>query len=100
MKDQEDKNTYYRAEFKKRRIIRIAITFIILFILITVTIIAFPSWELFGMPKLQWAPFLYIIMFTLIILIGFVWRCPKCNGLLGDVFTTKYCSKCGLKFYD
>ena len=89
-----------RKKFLKRRQIRIWISVIAIFLMISVTLIAFPTWELFGMPKLIWAPFFYLIMFALIIGIGVFWRCPSCNGLLGDVFNTKYCPKCGHKFID
>ncbi len=96
----EDVIIKYKEEFKRRRSIRIGISVSILVILISVTILAFPTWELFGMPKLMWAPFLYLTMFGLIAGIAFIWRCPVCNGLLGDIINTKYCSKCGFKFYD
>ena len=88
---------HYRQVFKKRRSIRIGIAVIVLSLLLGITALAFPSWVLFGMPKMVWAPFFYLIMFGLIILIALVWRCPACNGLLGDIFSTKYCSKCGLQ---
>lgn len=87
-----------RKKFKKRKSIRIWISVIALSLMIGVTFLAFPSWELFGMPKLTWAPFFYLIMFGLLIGIGVFWRCPSCNGLLGDAFNTKYCPKCGIKF--
>jgi len=89
-----------RRTFKRRRRIRIVTAFSAIFLMLAVVVIAFPSWKLFGLPKLTWAPFFYLIMFAHIIAIGFYWRCPACNGLLGDLFNTKYCSKCGLKFYD
>ncbi len=53
-----------------------------------------------GIPKLKWAPFFYIFFFLDLIVIGITWRCPGCNGLLGDTYNVRYCSKCGLKFYD
>jgi len=79
---------------------RIAVFVTILSLLIIVSVLGFPSWKLFGMEKMTWAPVFYIIMFGLIIIIAFVWRCPVCNGLLGDVFNAKFCSKCGFKFYE
>jgi hypothetical protein len=96
----EEEINKLRASFRKRRAVRISIFILILFILVSVTALAFPSWELFGLPRLAWAPFFYIVMFALIAGIAFVWRCPACHGLLGDVFNTKFCSKCGFKFYD
>ncbi len=90
----------YKASFRKRKIYRIVTFSIAIFIMIAVFILAFPSWELFGMPKLVWAPFFYLIMFAHLIGIGILWRCPACNGLLGDVFNSRYCSKCGFHFYD
>jgi uncharacterized membrane protein len=90
-----------RRIFRIRKRIRIITAFTAIFIMIAVVVLAFPSWRLFGMPKQTWAPFFYAIIMFHIITIGFYWRCPGCNGLLsGDLFNTRYCSKCGLKFYD
>jgi transcriptional regulator with XRE-family HTH domain len=89
----------YRKSFAVRKKYRI-ITFIAAIVLmISVVILAFPTWVLWGMPKHVWAPYFYLIMFAHLIGIGLTWRCPACNALLGDVFNTRYCSKCGLKFY-
>ncbi len=85
-----------RTVFKRRRAARKGICFAALALMVGVTLLAFPSWELLGLPKLVWAPFFYLVMFGLIIAIAVVWRCPLCNGLLGDVFTTRFCSKCGI----
>ena len=90
----------YRAIYARRKRFRIATFFSALFLLIAVALLAFPSWVLFGMQKHVWAPFLYVAMFAHIIGIALTWRCPACNSLLGDVFSTKYCSKCGLKLVD
>jgi len=90
----------YRAIFRKRKTIRLITALTAIFLMIVVVVLAFPSWELFGMPKQIWAPFFYLIMFAHLIGIGITWRCPACNGLLGDVFNTRYCSKCGLSFYE
>ena len=99
MPDNTQKNKeVIRRKFIKRRQIRIWIAVIAIGIMIMVTLIAFPSWELFGMPKLMWAPFFYLIMFALLIGIGVFWRCPVCKGLLGDVSNTRYCPKCGYDF--
>ena len=88
---------HHREAFRRRRSVRIGIFILALSVMVAVTLLAFPSWELFGLPKMAWAPFFYLLMFGLIVLIALVWRCPACNGLLGDVFHTKYCPKCGLK---
>jgi hypothetical protein len=85
-----------RAVFKRRRAARKVICFGALALMVGVTLLAFPSWELFGLPKLVWAPFFYLVMFGLIIAIAVMWRCPSCNALLGDVFSTRFCSKCGM----
>jgi transcriptional regulator with XRE-family HTH domain len=90
----------YRRLFKKRKKIRIAAAFTAIFLMVAVVLLAFPSWVLFGMPKLVWGPFFYLLMFGHIIGIAITWRCPGCNGLLGDAFNTNYCSKCGLKFIE
>ena len=90
----------YQEVFQKRKKFRLITMFSALFLMIAIVLLAFPSWILFGMPKLVWAPFFYLIMFAHLIGIGLTWRCPSCNGILGDVFNTRYCSKCGLNFYD
>lgn len=90
----------YRAKFRRRKTYRIVTFSFVIFIMIAVVILAFPSWILFGMPKMVWAPFFYLIIFAHLIGIGIMWRCPSCNSLLGDVFNSRYCSKCGLQFYD
>ena len=87
----------FRRIYKSRRTVRIAIFVTILCLLIAVTVAAFPSWRLFGLPKLAWAPYFYLILFGLLAAIVFVWRCPVCNGLLDDVFSGRYCPKCGFK---
>lgn len=56
--------------------------------------------RLSGIARHNWAPFFYLLFFLDLIVIIIIWRCPGCNGLLGEVFSVKYCSKCGLKFYD
>ena len=87
--------TKLRNTFKKRKQIRI-FTFIVIISLLFITLFLIFS----GIPKRIWAPFIYIFFYIDFIIIGFTWRCPGCNSLLGDVFNLKYCSKCGLKFYD
>ncbi len=90
----------YCEIFVRRRSIRISIFITILLLMIIIFTLGFPSWNLFGMEKMTWTPLFYLIIFGLIIIIAFVWRGPVCNGLLGDVFNTKFCSKCGFKFYE
>jgi hypothetical protein len=88
---------HLRQTFRRRRSVRIGIFILNLSVLAGVTLAAFPSWRLFGLAKMTWAPYFYVVMFTLLFLIAVVWRCPACHGLLGDVFNTRHCSKCGLK---
>jgi len=85
----------FRTVFKKRKQIRI-FTFIVVVLLLASTLLLIIS----GIPKHFWAPFIYLFFFADFIVIGLTWRCPGCNSLLGDVFNLRYCSKCGLKFYD
>jgi len=90
----------YRKKFRHRKTLRIT-TFIsaIIFLIMVGIFILFLERH-FNLPRLVWAPFVYLIMFAHIIGIALTWRCPGCGGLLGDVFNTRYCSKCGLEFYD
>ena len=90
----------FRKEFRRRKKIRLGIFFSALVLMIGVAVLAFPSWVLFGLPKGVWAPFFYLVMFALIGSIALVWKCPACGSLLGDVFSTRYCSKCGICFED
>lgn len=90
----------YKEEFKKRRSMRIAIFISTMVFLIVVGLFVLPVMDMLGVSRMVWAPFVYLIMFGVIISIAFVWRCPVCNGYLGDVFSTRYCSKCGFKFFN
>jgi len=96
----EEEIKEYRAAFKKRRSQRITIFWFALIFLLVVGFILLPLMDMLGVHRLAWAPFVYIIMFAVIILIALVWRCPACNALLGNVFNTKYCPKCGFNFDD
>jgi len=87
--DQEMKKL--RETFRKRRRFRIITAISAMAVLVLATLLSFPSWELFGMPKRTWVPFLYLFMFAHLIGIGLTWRCPGCNGLLGDVTNTRFC---------
>ena len=84
-----------RHVFEKRKQIRL-FTFAFAIFLLAAALLLIIS----GIPKIIWAPFIYFFFFLDLIVIGLSWRCPGCNGLLGDVFNIKYCSKCGLKFHD
>lgn len=96
----DDEVENYRRIYRKRRKFRIITFAITMSFMVLAFILAFPSWILFGMPKHVWAPYFYFILFVDLLLIIITWRCPGCNGLLGEVFSVRYCSKCGLKFYD
>jgi len=90
----------YRRIFRKRKNIRkygliSALAFLILMGIYIIFLERF-----IDIPRLAWTPFVYLIMFGYIAVIAITWRCPGCGGLLGDVFNTRYCSKCGLHFYD
>lgn len=99
MEHSEEQINMYKERFKKRRSKRIGIFIFALVFLFVVGILILPLMDGLGVSRLAWAPFVYIIMFGVIISIAFVWRCPVCNAYLGgDVFSTKYCSKCGFKF--
>ena len=99
MKYSEEQIRKFKEEYAKRRSKRITIFWVTLAFLLVVGFIAIPLLDALGLPRMTWGPFVYIIVFGLIILIALVWRCPVCNGLLGDIFNTKYCSRCGFKFH-
>ncbi len=84
-----------RKVFEKRKEIRFLTFFVIIFLMVAALLLIIS-----GIPKHIWAPFIYLFFFIDLIVIGLTWRCPGCNSLLGDVFNLRYCSKCGLKFYD
>ena len=92
--------TRLRAAFRVRKAIRLGLFFGALFLMIAVTALAFPSWQLFGMPKRVWVPFFYLFMFADLAVIFLIWRCPACYAPLGDVFSARICSKCGVRFLD
>ncbi len=84
-----------RKVFEKRKEIRFLTFFVIIFLMVAALLLIIS-----GIPKHIWAPFIYLFFFIDLIVIGLTWRCPGCNSLLDDVFNLRYCSKCGLKFYD
>jgi len=89
--------TRLQKTFKTRRKIRIGIFVFAMVFLVLVGIVGISNgWVLFGLRKMQWAPYVYVVMFAVLGGIVLVWRCPGCNAILGDVFNTRYCSKCGL----
>lgn len=97
---EEDKRNVnkIKIEFQKRRSRRITLFVFALVFLLVVGFFIMPFMDYLNVPRLAWAPFVYLIAFGIIVAIAFVWRCPVCNGLLGDVFTSKYCPKCGFNF--
>ena len=98
-KDDKD-NGRIREEYRRRKSIRITLFVVALVFLTVVGIVVLPVMDSLGVHRLMWAPFVYLVMFFIILAIAFVWRCPVCNAILGDIFTTRFCSKCGLQFYD
>lgn len=90
----------FRQIFERRKQIRIGTFVSAMIFMFLIIILGFPTWNLFGMPKQTWGPFFYLIMAIHIAGIFVYWRCPVCNGLLGDVFNIHSCSKCGYKFDD
>ncbi len=97
--EQEEIERLRRIFLKRKNIRKVTLISAIIFLVIAGAVII-PVTRAYSIPKMTWAPFVYIIMFAHIIGIAINWRCPGCGGLLGDVFNTRFCSKCGLKFYD
>lgn len=95
----EEEMKEYRMIFKRRRAIRITLMIMALTGLLAVAI-TFPTFRLFGLPKMTWVPFFYLFMFGVIIAIGLVWRCPACGASLGSPFNTNLCPHCGVRFKD
>lgn len=84
----------FRSTFRKRKRIRLILAASAMAIMAAAVILL-----LTDIPRRYWAPFIYGFMFMILFGIGLTWRCPSCNAILGDVFNTRYCSKCGLHFY-
>ena len=89
-----------RVEFHKRREKRLKLFYIALGLLIISAAFLFPLMNILDIPKLAWAPAIYMAMFIILILIAYTWRCPACESHLGDVFKTKYCNNCGIQLVD
>jgi transcriptional regulator with XRE-family HTH domain len=83
--------------YEKKRKIRIIMAISVVIFLILVGIASLNNWHILGMAKKTWVPLVYVIMFAYLIVLVQFWRCPGCNGILGDVTNTRYCSKCGLQ---
>ena len=96
----EEKLNEYRKIFEKRKKFRLITFYAAIGLMIAIALLGFPSWKIFGMPKHVWSPFFYLLMFAHLIGIVLTWRCPGCNRILGDVFNTRFCSYCGLRFYN
>ena len=90
----------YRVTFLKRKSQRITLFVITLTALLVMGFVINPLMDVAGINRRLWAPIAYVLIFGLIIASAYVWRCPSCKGQLGDIFSTKYCPKCGLRFYD
>jgi len=90
----------FREIYQKRKIQRITLFVITLIALLVFGFVIMPLMDMIGINRRLWAPIAYVLIFGLILLSAYVWRCPACKAQLGDIFSTKYCPKCGLKFYD
>jgi len=100
MKYTDEEIQKFKKKFKRRKSLRKIIFFSTLIFLIIVGLIVLPLMDTLGIQRRVWTPVIYIIMFGVIFAIVIIWRCPVCNGIMGDVFNTKFCSKCGFKFED
>lgn len=90
----EREQDQFRRTFRRRRRIRLILAASAMAIMAAALVLL-----LTDIPRIYWAPFVYGFMFMILFGIGLTWRCPSCNAILGDVFNTRYCSKCGLHFY-
>ena len=102
-----DHSKYTKEEVKKLREIyhhrksqRITLFIITLIALIGIGLVIMPFMDMIGINRRLWAPIAYILIFGLILASAYVWRCPACKGPLGDIFSTRYCPKCGFRFFD
>jgi hypothetical protein len=95
----EEQKSQFQQAFQKRKKRRITV-FVIAMSLLIGAFFTYPSFVLFGMSKHVWGPVFTLVILGLLLFIIIDWRCPVCKGLMGDVFQTKFCSKCGYKFKD
>jgi hypothetical protein len=95
----EEQMIQFQQTFQKRKKRRITV-FIIAMSLLIGALFTWPDFVLFGIPKNVWGPIFTLMILGLIIFIVVDWRCPVCKGLMGDVFQTRFCPKCGYKFKD
>jgi transcriptional regulator with XRE-family HTH domain len=93
---QDESIEEYRRKFQRRKALRIIIAFSAGFVLLMTALIVVNSW----VPKSVWGPIYFVLMGCHLIAIAIVWRCPGCNVLLGEVFSTYYCNKCGLQLHE
>jgi hypothetical protein len=93
----EEQKSQFQQAFHKRKKRRITV-FIFAMTLLVGALFTYPSFVLFGMPKHVWGPVFTLVIIGLLLFIYFDWRCPACKGLMGDVFQSKFCPKCGYKF--
>jgi hypothetical protein len=95
----EEQKRHFQQEFQKRKKRRLTVFFIVIGLMIG-ALFTYPNFVLFGMPKTVWGPVFTLVILGLLLVIIIDWRCPVCNGLMGDVFQTKFCPRCGYKFRD
>jgi transcriptional regulator with XRE-family HTH domain len=93
---QDESIEEYRRKFQQRKTLRVMIAFSAGFVLLITALIVVNSW----VPKHIWGPIYFVVMCLHLIAIVIVWRCPGCNAILGEVFSTYYCTKCGLRLHD
>ena len=93
----EEQKSHFQQVFQKRKKRRITVFIIAMSLLIGV-FFTYPSFILFGMPKHVWGPGFTLVILGLLLIIFLDWRCPVCKGLMGDVFQSRFCPKCGYKF--
>jgi hypothetical protein len=93
----KEQKSHFQQAFQKRKKRRITVFIIAMSLLIGV-FFTYPSFILFGMPKHVWSPGFTLVILGLLLIIFLDWRCPVCKGLMGDVFQSRFCPKCGYKF--
>ena len=96
----EEEIKKFREIYHKRKSQRIVLFIFTLIALIAMGFVIMPLMDMIGINRRLWAPIAYVLIFGLILASAYVWRCPACKSQLGDIFNTKYCPKCSLKFYD
>jgi len=87
------------GEVVRRRRRLVTLSSIPFFVLAAVALLArVTAGRFLGIPFSVAGPIFYLVFLATLVFHIAVWRCPSCNAYLGLVASSRFCSKCGIRF--